>query len=266
MCSDKFKLPTTSSFPRVMLKEQFELIANQYVKRNKSLLMNYVTLNTVLRSLGKIKNKSVLDVGCGNGYVCRKFYALGASRIVGIDISPKQIELAKHSANNNKIEYVCGDATDLKNIVKGTFDIVTSISVLNYIEIKKELGTIISNVFDKLNDGGKFVSIVVNPDIVLPSSTKYGRNLISLGVDRTKIADLEEFKIEFFDNAQEKIFETKAINYSRKTYEEFFLKAGFSVKWIQPSISTEGLKEMGKQFWEEFIANPYLVAIEGRKK
>lgn len=41
--------------------------------------------------LAPLKNRHILDVGCGNGYHCLRLYGAGAARVVGIDPSAKFI-------------------------------------------------------------------------------------------------------------------------------------------------------------------------------
>ncbi|MGH1371800.1 MAG: tRNA 5-methoxyuridine(34)/uridine 5-oxyacetic acid(34) synthase CmoB [Cellvibrionaceae bacterium] len=43
----------------------------------------------VLPHLAPLKGRSILDVGCGNGYHCWRMLGEGASRVVGIDPSPR---------------------------------------------------------------------------------------------------------------------------------------------------------------------------------
>jgi len=43
----------------------------------------------VLPQIAPLKNRTVLDVGCGNGYHCLRMLGQGASRVIGIDPSPR---------------------------------------------------------------------------------------------------------------------------------------------------------------------------------
>ena len=54
------------------------------------------------RVLPQLKDKSILDLGCGYGWHCKYAANKGASKIVGVDISTKMLELAnlKNSAWN----------------------------------------------------------------------------------------------------------------------------------------------------------------------
>ncbi len=58
---------------------------------------------------------TVLDVGCGEGYVSRNLKAMGAQKIVGVDISEKMAKAAKlHWAKSSDEYYIVGDARTLK--------------------------------------------------------------------------------------------------------------------------------------------------------
>ena len=43
----------------------------------------------VINGISPLKNRTVLDVGCGSGYHCWRMYGEGATRVIGIDPSPR---------------------------------------------------------------------------------------------------------------------------------------------------------------------------------
>ncbi len=43
----------------------------------------------VLPHIAPLKDRTILDVGCGNGYHCWRMYGEGATRVIGIDPSPR---------------------------------------------------------------------------------------------------------------------------------------------------------------------------------
>jgi 2-polyprenyl-3-methyl-5-hydroxy-6-metoxy-1,4-benzoquinol methylase len=51
-------------------------------------------LPTVMRIIGDIRDKIVLDCGCGDGFFTEPLALAGAKQVIGIDNSTKQIELA----------------------------------------------------------------------------------------------------------------------------------------------------------------------------
>lgn len=53
----------------------------------------------VLPHLAPLQHRTILDVGCGNGYHCWRMYGAGAKRVIGIDPSPRfvvQFHMLKH--------------------------------------------------------------------------------------------------------------------------------------------------------------------------
>lgn len=58
----------------------------------------------VLPHLAPLKDRLILDVGCGNGYHCWRMLGAGAQRVIGIDPSPRfivQFFMIKHFAGAN---------------------------------------------------------------------------------------------------------------------------------------------------------------------
>ena len=77
------------------MKSQYDKIAKKYKKANrKSKTQKYLFVPSLFKLLGNIKNKSVLDLGCGEGYYTRLAKIAGAAKVIGIDLSKRQIELA----------------------------------------------------------------------------------------------------------------------------------------------------------------------------
>lgn len=60
---------------------------------NYNILLEQSALMALLPDL---KNKTVIDLGCGFGENCKAFINLGAKRVVGIDISRNMLEMAKY--------------------------------------------------------------------------------------------------------------------------------------------------------------------------
>jgi len=81
------------------------------------------------------ENDTVLDIGCGNGALTYDI-AMKAKKVVGIDLSERNISIAKNMFSRENIEYIHGDAlTDLPN---ETFDIIILSNVLEHIDKRVE--------------------------------------------------------------------------------------------------------------------------------
>jgi len=86
------------------------------------------TLNPIVfKLIGNIKEKRILDLGCGQGYFSRKLTKQGAV-VTGIDLSKNLIKIANQRNQEQEldIKYFVSDASDLKDLKKHNFDIVVS--------------------------------------------------------------------------------------------------------------------------------------------
>lgn len=92
-----------------------------------------------LKLLGNLKNKKVLEIGCG-GAQCGIAMAKKGAVVTGLDISKEQLEFAKNLAEKNKVKLtlIQGDAQTLKKIKTASFDVVFSAFMLQYMpDLKK---------------------------------------------------------------------------------------------------------------------------------
>jgi cyclopropane fatty-acyl-phospholipid synthase-like methyltransferase len=55
--------------------------------------------------LPDLRDKRLLDLGCGFGWHCRYAQENGASRVIGVDLSEKMLERARASTRAPGIEY-----------------------------------------------------------------------------------------------------------------------------------------------------------------
>jgi len=99
-------------------------------------------------------NAKILDLACGTGVLAEKL-SLEGYRVMGIDISPQMIQVAKSRANyntsfevHNMIDYQPDSRFDL---VICTFD------ALNYLSSLTEVKKVIQNVYTALINGGTFL-------------------------------------------------------------------------------------------------------------
>jgi 2-polyprenyl-3-methyl-5-hydroxy-6-metoxy-1,4-benzoquinol methylase len=84
----------------------------------------------LLELLGNIGNCTVLDAGCGDGYLARVLAARGA-HVTGIDLSPRLIKMARSKNPGGDIDYRVADLSQPLPDDSGRFDAVASYLVLN---------------------------------------------------------------------------------------------------------------------------------------
>ncbi len=125
-----------------------------------------------------------LDVGCGDGevvdYIARRY----GSRVVGIDIDPVQLELARKRVNGlASVTFIEADATSLP-FADASFDVVLSFGVLQHIANWEDALKEITRV---LRDRGYFLyADVIYPETItrMDSSSRAGFGLVTVDLDK----------------------------------------------------------------------------------
>ena len=121
---------------------KFNPIRIKYIKEN------------IIKDL-KIENKNkplkgvdILDIGCGGGLLSEPMSRLGA-KVVGIDASKKNIEIAKFHAKKNKlkIKYICASPEKLNT--KKKFDVVLNMEIVEHVEDVNQFISKSSNLLKK---------------------------------------------------------------------------------------------------------------------
>lgn len=114
----------------------YRLIGVLAIKENGGIHPKHQILNYYEFFLNNVSpTDKILDIGCGNG-ACTNAVAKKVAKAVGIDISKKNIELAKKKFFNNNLQYIIGDATTYD--FKENFDVIMLSNVLEHIESRIE--------------------------------------------------------------------------------------------------------------------------------
>ena len=104
-------------------------------------------------------NERVLDLGCGYGWHCAYAADNGAKSVLGIDISVKMLETAKHKNAREKIVYQRAAMEDL-HFACSSFDCVISSLAFHYIQ---DIALLFRNIYSWLVPGGSFVFSCEHP-------------------------------------------------------------------------------------------------------
>lgn len=123
--------------------------------------------------------KVVLDVGCGEGYCARKAVELGATRVVGCDISEEMIASARDVADgDDRFRYFACPAGDLMRELQtradelgiagspsGAFDVAIAVFLFNYLT-SFDMEDAVAQVYQALKPGGTFIFSVPHPSMI----------------------------------------------------------------------------------------------------
>jgi SAM-dependent methyltransferase len=204
-----------------------------------------------------VTGKSVLDLACGEGFYSRLFKANGASRVLGVDLSGKMIDLARASEAEAPlgVEYIVGDATVYR--AAETFDIVAAAYLLNYADTEARLADMCATIAAALNRGGHFVTVNNNPahsPSQFEATRKYGfvksvRGDLLAGTPITYTLFLEDGRFSF-DNYY----------LSPEAHERALRQAGLTdVEWIRPRLSPEWTGDAA--YWDAFFEDPSVIFL-----
>ena len=144
-----------------------DIIYNNYKLLRENPNMNLVEEKPAIMSLcPDLKGKSIIDLGCGNGETCVSFAEMGASRIHGIDISEKMLEIANLKYKRENISYTFLDMNNI-HVLNEKYDVAFSSLSVHYINDFKKL---MNNIHYILNDNGVFIFSQEHPLTTAPIS------------------------------------------------------------------------------------------------
>jgi len=123
----------SKKFEKVVSKswdENADLWANQ-LREGYDIFRDHFNNPNFFKLIGDLKDKKVLDAGCGEGYNTRLLAKKGA-KVFGVDISKRMIELAEQEELQQPlgISYKLASLTDLSFFQDESFDIVVSFMAL----------------------------------------------------------------------------------------------------------------------------------------
>jgi tRNA (mo5U34)-methyltransferase len=168
----------------------------------------------VLPHITPLKNRLVLDVGCGNGYHCWRMLGAGAERVIGIDPSPRfivQFHAIKHFAGDYPIDVLPLGIEDLPPKLEA-FDTVFSMGVFYH---RKSPMDHLRELKEALRPGGQLVleTLVIQGELndvlvpegryammnnvwFLPSCDTMLSWLRKMGFNNPRVVDIKKTSIE----------------------------------------------------------------------
>ena len=140
--------------------------ADLWVRHDPVLLSDYSARPRVLELCGDVTGKTILDLGCGEGYVGRRLAERGAAAIQGHDVSAAMIKGARRTASALGLDNLTYTTSDLRQAEFGDpdapVDLVVAVFLFNYMDTAA-MSRILSRVRSVLKPGGRFIFTVPHP-------------------------------------------------------------------------------------------------------
>lgn len=207
---------------------------NQYAHVQKK--MRDILIEFLLQSNKETnKVKSILEIGCGTGYLTQALTELFPSaHITAVDIAPGMIDEIKPKLQNNSVHFICGDIEEME--LNDTYDLIISNATFqwfNHISITlKKLHTALNpNGILCFSTFGKYTFCELNecfnkakqslaikesiysgqPFYSLNKLTTLCKNVIKTTVndEEALVKSKETFEYEYFDNCKDFFYSIK---------------------------------------------------------
>jgi len=120
--------------------------------------------------LPDLRERRVLDLGCGFGWFCRDARAQGAAQVRGIDVSERMLERARRETADVHVSY---ERADLETVTlpRESFDLVYSSLAFHYLV---GLDRLMAAIHAALVPGGRLVFSVEHPVMTAPRHPGWG--------------------------------------------------------------------------------------------
>jgi len=144
-------------------------IVNKYSL--KPLASTYIGYPAMLKTVGDIRGKKVLDFGCGSGWFSHKLSKKGAT-VSGIDNSPKWIKLCKsQKLESKKLKFFLSRGDNMKIFKGSNFDVIIANMVFLNMPSKAMLERSFREIGRTIKKGGTFIFSDIHPYTIIAPRT-----------------------------------------------------------------------------------------------
>ncbi|WP_257264372.1 trans-aconitate 2-methyltransferase [Endozoicomonas sp. ONNA2] len=230
----------------------------------ESPIAKYVYTPYVTGAFRKHPVNSVLDLRCSEGFFSRLARAAGAEYVVGVDQCPALLERAieLNASADGGIEFKQADPTSLR--LDRSFSAVCAFWLTSRLASLSHLKELAETLAYHTSPGGYSYLLAMDSErhARVQGNPKapddcYGKKVDA--VANLRDGDPFELTIQVGDTA----VHFTDYCWSTDTIVQCLTEAGFAnVDVLYPTVSEEGLKAKGSDYWAAYQADPFVVAIE----
>ena len=227
------------------------------IRENEANANNLFEIPALFSLMPDLKDKTILDLGCGFGEHCKRFVESGAKKVIGIDISEKMLEIARQENADSKITYI---NMPMENISKlnEKFDIVISSLAFHYVE---DFTGVVKNIFDMLNENGVFLFSQENPLCTCFS----GGNRWTKDEKGNKLyINLSNYGVEGERESSWFVDNVKKYHRTFSTIVNTLIETGFTIEKMIEPLPTEDLLKKYPEY-KDLFHKPDFLLVKVRK-
>jgi 2-polyprenyl-3-methyl-5-hydroxy-6-metoxy-1,4-benzoquinol methylase len=191
-------------------------VPNLWIRDKPSLQTDFLVRERLLPIIGKVKGLNILDVGCGEGYLSRKFAKAGAL-VEAFDNDAKMIKIAKKAGSvRGKMHYANLDLSNISHYPKNSFDLVIASGVICFLN-EISLSKFFKETFSLLKNGGRLVIATNHTDSYFKKAKS---NWIIYKSQPDASKGTQEVELDFRDSKNQNIFSGRCFFHTKKTVIE----------------------------------------------
>lgn len=213
--------------------------------------------------LNNVVGKTVLDAGCGEGYVSRKLRDLGAI-VDGFDNDLKMIELAKKAEGGKQhaIRYKLGDLMDVDKLYStNSFDIIIISGVVCFLD-EIQLFECLSKLYTTLKPNGRLLLATNHTDSFFKKAKS---NWLEYTSEPKLNEETQKVSLNFNNPEGKKLFTGECYIHTPNRIEKTLNKAGFKIISKFEPLATKEILLQYTSMWGDERKIPYHLIVIAQK-
>ena len=205
-----------------------------------------VIVPNLIRLLGTLNNKIILDVGCGEGSITT-ILAEQAKHVDGFDASASLVEAAKKQ--KTKATFFVHDSRITIPRKHGLYDHAVCVLAIQNMD---NLHAVLSNIYDALKPDGVFSLVTIHPAFRVPQESDWHYEEKRQAQGRVTYTYLSEKKISIvLAPSQRNSAHTTTFHRPLQVYAKCLQNAGFLIRRIEEWISHKESQKGPRQHIED---------------
>lgn len=244
---------------------------DKHLEKSDDTYHTHVVFPNLLRIVGAVSGKKILDLACGQGIFSQQLREAGAY-VTGVDVAKELIALAEKKNESikekgtHKVTFIVSKSDDLYMLKDASFDVVICVLALQNIE---ELQKTFNEVTRVLVSGGRFICVLNHPSFRNPKLSRWGFDDHE-GVQYRRIDEyMSESKVKIDmtpGSVKDKKF-TVSFHRPLQIYMKGLFKNGLVItrfeEWVSHRESEKGPRQRAENKSRKEI--PLFMCIEAKK-